>query len=94
MVGAEVRSSKSENWGGVAEEETGFVGDSSEKLAVKGGEAWGEAERDEEGRGQGSFGLGWYLCTTTGRRKEPSGERNWCSRRRMRVKPKVHSECS
>ena len=93
MVGAEVRSSKSENWGGVAEEETGSVGDSSEKLAVK-GEAWGEAERDEEGRGQGSFGLGWYLCTTTGGRKEPSGERNWCSRRRMRVKPKVHSECS
>ena len=34
-------------------------------LAVKGGEAWMEAERDEEGRGQGLFGLRRYLCTTT-----------------------------
>lgn len=36
MVGAEVRSSESENWGGVAEEEMGSVGDSSEKLGSKG----------------------------------------------------------
>ena len=77
-VRAEGRSSESETWGGIAEEETGSVGDSSENLAVKGGEAWMEAERDEEGRGQGLFGLRRYLCTTTYRRKGPSGERNWC----------------
>ena len=77
-VRAEGRSSESENWGGIAEEETGSVGDSSENLAVKGGEAWVEAERDEEGRGQSLFGLRRYLCMTTCRRKGPSGERNWC----------------
>lgn len=35
-MGAEARSSGTEEWVGIAEEETGSVGDSSEKLGSKG----------------------------------------------------------
>ena len=45
MVGAKVRSSGSDNWGGIAAEETGRAGDSSEKLGSKGRRRLGGSQK-------------------------------------------------